>query len=221
MLYIVSTPIGNLKDATLRAVDVFKKADLILTEDTRSAGKFLKKFGISHKPFLSFFEHNEKKRVPQIVVRLKDGQDIALISRAGTPLVSDPGYRLVQACIKEGINFTSIPGPSAVINALILSGLPTDSFIFLGFLPQKKSKRKQKLERAGRAEATIILFENPKKVVITLKQIKEVLGDRECCIVREMTKVHEETLRGKISEVISQIAERDIKGECTLVIGRM
>ncbi len=218
MLYIVSTPIGNLGDISLRALEVLGQADLILTEDTRKTGLLLKKFGIEHKSLLSFFEHNEETRIPQIIKKFQKGKKIVLTSSAGVPLVSDPGFKLVRACIEQKIPFTCLPGPSSVINALVLSGLSTHNFLFLGFLPRKKGKRITKLEELKELSATIILFENPQRIKKILLEIKEVLGNRRISIVREMTKKFEEVIRGNVLEVEKTLSDRKLKGECTLVI---
>ena len=218
MLSIVATPIGNLKDITVRALEVLEKADLILVEDTRTAGNFLKSLKIPKKSILSFYEHNEDERIPQIIAQLKEGREIVLLSGAGTPLISDPGFRLARACVKEGLRFTSLPGPSAALNALVLAGFPSDSFLFLGFLPKRKSKRDKKLENVKGLASTLILFESPYRLVKTLKDLKQALGDKPCAICREMTKVYEEVIRGSLSRVIEALSDRKIKGECTIVV---
>jgi len=218
MLYIVATPIGNLKDTSLRALEVLAKADLILTEDTRRGGLFLKGLNLPKKPFLSFYEHNETKRIPQIIRLLKQGKEIVLLSQAGSPLISDPGFKLVRKCIEEGIFFTSLPGPSAVINAVVLSGLASDSFLFLGFLPRRKGKRIRKIKELENFPYTLVIFESPQRIEDTLKELRAILGERRACICREMTKIYEEVLRGNISQLIDSISKRKIRGECTLVI---
>lgn len=219
MLYIVATPIGNIKDITLRALDLFHNADIILTEDTRKSGLFLKRLEISPRPQLvSFYEHNEEKRIPEVIEKLKDGKDILLTSRAGVPLVSDPGFKLIRECEKEGIPFTSLPGPSAVLNALVLSGMPTHSFVFLGFLPRRKKKRRERLEKANSTDFTLVFFENPKRLAKTFSDIKEVLGDRMVCVVREMTKKYEEVIKGRVSELCKSDRIQGLKGECTIVV---
>ena len=218
MLYIVATPIGNLKDMTLRAVEVLGQADLILVEDTRKAGNFLKSLNIPKKTILSFYEHNEEKRIPQIISRLKEDENVVLLSGAGTPLISDPGFRLTKRCVEEGLKFTSLPGPCAAVNALALAGCPSDSFIFLGFLPKKQGKRMKKLERLKGFASTAILFESPYRLLKTLKDLEDVLGDKPCAVCREMTKVYEEVIRGSLSEVIAGLSGRKIKGECTIVV---
>jgi len=216
-LYIVSTPIGNLEDITLRALRVLKEVDLIAAEDTRHTGLLLKHFGIQ-KPLTSYFEGNELKKKEFILARLKQGDRIALVSDAGTPGISDPGFRLVQAAIKNEIPIVPVPGPSAVIAALSVSGLATDAFLFKGFLPHRSKKRRELLKGLQDAKETLILYESPHRITETLKDILDVLGDREIVLTRELTKVYEEIIRGKVSEIESQIARRKLKGEITLVI---
>ena len=216
-LYIVSTPIGNLEDITLRALRILKEVDLIAAEDTRHTGILLKHFGIQ-KPLTSYFEGNEFKKREWILSRLKQGDRIALVSDAGTPGISDPGFRLIQIAIRNQIPIVPIPGPSAVITALSVSGLPTDAFLFKGFLPHKSKKRKDLLKQLVETKETLIFYESPHRINETLKDILEILGDREIVLTRELTKVYEEVLRGKVSEVQNQLAEKKIRGEITLVI---
>jgi 16S rRNA (cytidine1402-2'-O)-methyltransferase len=218
MLYIVAGPIGNLGDITLRALEVLRGAEVVLVEDTRKAGTFFKSLNIPKKNLLSFYEHNEDKRIPQIISYLKDNKTVVLLSGAGTPLVSDPGFRLLRRCREEKIEFTSLPGPCAAINALVLSGCASDSFLFLGFLPKKKGKRIKRIESIKNLSSSIILFESPYRLTKTLKDLEQILGNRRCALCREMTKIYEETLRGRILEVIEEISPRKIKGECCLVI---
>ena len=218
MLYIVPTPIGNLEDITLRALRIIKEADYILTEDTRKTGLLLKHFEVPKKSLISFYEHNEAGRIPQVISLLQEEKNVALLSRAGTPLVSDPGYRLVQECIRLGLELTSLPGPTAVTVALTLSGLPTDSFIFLGFLPRKQGKRAQRIQRAQDMSSTVIFFESPQRLIKTLNQVKGIIGERKVCVCREVSKIHEEVLRGELSAVIEALSQRTIKGECTVVL---
>jgi len=216
-LYIVSTPIGNLEDITLRALRILKEADLIGAEDTRHTGLFLKRFGIQ-TPLTSYFQGNELKKKEFILSRLKQGHPVALVSDAGTPGISDPGFRLIQTAISNQIPIVPIPGPSAVIAALSVSGLPTDAFLFRGFLPHKSKKRRDWLNELKGIKETLIFYESPHRILETLKDILEILGDREMVITRELTKVYEEILRGKVSEIQTQIGERRLKGEITLVI---
>jgi 16S rRNA (cytidine1402-2'-O)-methyltransferase len=218
MLYIVSTPIGNLEDISLRAVRILGQADLILTEDTRKTGLFLKRLAIPYRPMLSFFEHNEERRIPKVIEQLKQDKNIVLISTAGTPLVSDPGFKLVRECIKEEVSFTCLPGPSAVISALVFSGLPPDSFIFLGFLPRKKGKQAARFKEVREIRSTIILFENSQRIKKTLTEAQKILGSRKACVIREMTKKFEEVLRGDITGLLKDQRLEALKGECTVVI---
>lgn len=217
-LYLVATPIGNLEDITLRAIRILKEVDLILCEDTRQSKKLLDHYQIQ-KRLESFFEHNEEKKISQVTKMLQKGQSVALVSDGGTPLISDPGYRLVQSAIKNGITVVPVPGPSAVITALVASGLPVNQFVFVGFLPQKPGQRRNFLEKLKEEKRTIVAFESPNRLLFTLNNILEVMGDRNICVAREMTKIHEEFTRGKVSEVTKSFLGREIKGEITLVIG--
>ena len=216
-LFVVSTPIGNLEDITLRALRILKEVDLIAAEDTRRTGLLLKHFGIE-TPLTSYFEGNELKKGEWLITRLKEGDRIALVSDAGTPGISDPGYRLVRLAIENGIPVIPIPGPSAIITALSVSGLPTDSFIFKGFLSHKSKKRRDQIQQLKKLRETLIFYESPHRIHQTLQDIFEILGDREMVLARELTKIYEEILRGKVSEVIRQIEDRKLKGEITLVI---
>jgi 16S rRNA (cytidine1402-2'-O)-methyltransferase len=216
-LYIVSTPIGNLEDITLRALRILKEVDLIAAEDTRHTGLLLRHFGIQ-KPLTSYFEGNELKKRELILSRLKQGDRVALVSDAGTPGISDPGFRLIQMVIENQIPIIPIPGPSAVIAALSVSGLPTDAFLFKGFLPHKSKKRRDLLKQLEETKETLIFYESPHRLTETLKDILEILGDREIVLTRELTKIYEEILRGKVSEIQNQIGEKKLKGEITLVI---
>ena len=217
ILYIVSTPIGNMEDITLRALRILRKIDLIAAEDTRQTGLLLKYHNI-HKPLTSYFEGNEWKKKEFLLTKLREGCHMALVSDAGTPGISDPGFRLIQSAIQEGVSVIPIPGPSAVITALSISGLPTDAFLFKGFLPHKSKKRRDLLQQMEEARETLIFYESPHRISETLKDIHEILGDREMVLTRELTKVYEEILRGKVSEIQYQIGERKLKGEITLVI---
>ncbi len=217
MLYVVSTPIGNLKDITLRALEVLKGVDIILAEDTRRAGTLLKHYGIK-KPVLSFHDHNKVFRTKKVLSLLKEGQECALISEAGTPGISDPGFYLIRACVDRGLGFTSLPGPSAVTNALVLSGLATDSFYFAGFLSPKKGKRRRQLEEASQLATTLIFFESPHRLLETMEDIKDYFGERRIALAREMTKVYEEVVRGKPAEVLKIIHNKSPKGEVVIVI---
>jgi 16S rRNA (cytidine1402-2'-O)-methyltransferase len=217
MLYIVSTPIGNREDITLRALRILKEVDLIAAEDTRHTGFLLKHFGI-HTPLTSYFEGNEFKKRESILSKLKQGNRIALVSDAGTPGISDPGFRLIQTAIENEIPIVPIPGPSAAIAALSVSGLPTDAFLFRGFLPHKMKKRRDLLKELEDVRETLIFYESPYRISETLKDIYEVLGDREIVLTRELTKIYEEVLRGKVSAVQTHVGERMLKGEITLII---
>jgi len=216
-LYIVSTPIGNREDITLRALRILKEVDLIAAEDTRHTGLLLRHFGIQI-PLTSYFEGNELRKRDLILSRLKQGDRVALVSDAGTPGISDPGFRLVQMAIENKIPIVPIPGPSAAIAALSVSGLPTDAFLFKGFLPHKSKKRRGLLEQLEEVRETIIFYESPHRIIETLKDISDILGDREMVLARELTKIYEEVLRGRVSEIQSQITGKNIKGEITLVI---
>ncbi len=218
MLYILATPLGNVEDISLRALRVLKEADLILAEDTRKAGLLLKHFHIPKKKLLSFYEHNEEKRIPSVLRVLRKDKKIVLISRAGTPLISDPGFKLIKKCIEEEISFTAVPGPSALINALVLSGLSLDNFLFLGFLPRRKGKRIKKIKEIKSLPYTLILFEAPHRLLDTLKELREILGERRICVCREMTKIYEGVLRGDISQLIQDLSGRSLRGEYTLVL---
>ncbi|OGP54372.1 MAG: 16S rRNA (cytidine(1402)-2'-O)-methyltransferase [Deltaproteobacteria bacterium RBG_13_52_11] len=216
-LYLVSTPIGNLEDITLRAIKVLRNVDLIAAEDTRRARQLLARYRVK-APITSFFEHNEPAKKEALIRRLVEGQAIALISDAGTPGVSDPGFRLVKQAIEEGIEVIPIPGPSAHVAALVVSGLPTDSFHFFGFLPPKGSKRKKRLEEIKEMRGTIVLYEAPHRLLRTLQDIKDVCGDRQIVVARELTKMYEEVIRGEITEVLEGLVGRKIRGEITLVV---
>jgi len=216
-LYLVATPIGNMKDITLRAIEVLSSVDIIACEDTRKTGILLEKLEIKNKPqLLSYYEENEQGRIPQIINFLKEGKSVALVSNAGTPTISDPGFKLVRECINQNIPMESIPGPSSVLTALTSSGLPTDKFLFLGFLPKKPGKR-QKILLSLPKEITIIFFESPFRLLKTLEELKELFGDIEIVICRELTKIYEEVRRGKISESIAHFEKVKPKGEFTLL----
>jgi 16S rRNA (cytidine1402-2'-O)-methyltransferase len=219
-LYVVATPIGNLEDITYRAVRILGQADLIACEDTRQTRKLLDHYGI-HRPTISYHEHNEAERTAELRVRLRDGAVIALVSDAGMPLVSDPGYRLVCAAIEEGIQVEPLPGPSAILAALAASGLATDSFHFAGFLPPKHGQRVRVLTSLRGEQATLIFYEAPHRILETLQTVEEVLGPRPVVVARELTKLHEEFLRGSAADVYKQLESREtIKGEITLLVGK-
>ena len=216
-LYIISTPIGNREDITLRALRLLREVDLIAAEDTRHTGLLLKHFGIETS-LISYFEGNELKKRDLILSRLKQGDSVGLVSDAGTPGISDPGFRLIRLAVENRIPVVPIPGPSAVITALSVSGLPTDAFFFKGFLPHKSKKRRELLENLEDVRETIIFYESPHRIAETLKDILDILGDREIVLARELTKLYEEVLRGKVSEIQNQVAGRRIKGEITLIL---
>lgn len=215
-LYLVSTPIGNLEDITLRAKRVLSEVDIIACEDTRKTGLLLQHLEIPKKEMLSYYEENEFKRIPQIILFLKEGKNVALVSNAGTPTISDPGFKLVRESIKEGIKVISIPGASTVLAALVSSGLPTDKFLFLGYLPKKQGKRKKILSSLP-SKTTIIFFESPYRLLKSLKEINELFGDIEIVLCRELTKVHEEIRREKVSQSIGHFEKVKPKGEFTLL----
>ncbi len=220
-LYLVGTPIGNLEDITLRALKTLKAVDLIACEDTRQTLKLLNHYGVE-KPTVSYHEHNELTRAPELVVHLESGDNIALVTDAGTPGVSDPGYRLVALAVRHHIRVVPIPGPSAFLSALVASGLPTDSFHFSGFLPPKAGARRTALETIRKSPLTQIFYEAPHRIAETLRDIIEILGpERHVVIAREVTKLHEEFLRGRADNLLEQLEQRgETKGEITLLIGK-
>jgi 16S rRNA (cytidine1402-2'-O)-methyltransferase len=217
-LYVVATPIGNMDDITVRALNVFGRVDLVAAEDTRHTGKLLKHHQIRCR-LISYHEHNEKERTPLLVERIKSGSSIALVSNAGTPTVSDPGYMLLRKALENNIKVVPIPGPSALLAALSISGLPTDSFIFIGFCAKKKTRRLKQLQEFAHETRTLIFYESPGRILAFMNDIKEIMGDRYGVLCREMTKLHEEFLRGRLSEVIETLSNRPaVKGECTLLV---
>jgi 16S rRNA (cytidine1402-2'-O)-methyltransferase len=219
-LYIVATPIGNLEDITLRALRVLREVDWIACEDTRQTRKLLDHFGIA-KPMVSYHEHNESGRATELVEKLARGGSGALVSDAGTPLISDPGYRLVQAAIAAEVPVVPIPGVSAGVSALSAAGLPTDAFRFCGFLPPKSSQRRKTLEQWKSETATLIFYETPHRILEALEDVAAVMGSRPVVVARELTKLHEEFLRGTAVEVKSELGSRpSVKGEITLLIGK-
>jgi len=215
-LYVVSTPIGNLGDITYRAVEVLRNAAVIASEDTRRTSILSRQYDIK-TPRRSFNDHNVKSRVPEFLKKLKSGEDVALVSDAGTPGISDPGYVLIRSCIDNGITVTSVPGPAALVAALVISGLPTERFVFEGFLPVKKG-RKTRLELLADEKRTIILYESPHRIKRTLADIAAFLGDRDIAVIREITKMFEEVLRMKVSEAIEHFRLKKPRGEFVLVI---
>ena len=215
-LYVVSTPIGNLEDITLRAVKVLAGVDLIAAEDTRTTKVLLTRYNIS-KPMLSYFSHNERRRSVELIERLEGGASVALVTDAGTPGISDPAHVVITQALAKGIPVVPIPGPSALLASLVVSGLPTDRFVFEGFLPLKKGRR-TKLEKLKTEERTIVLYESPHRVLKTLGELLESLGDRDVAVARELTKKFEEVMRGKLSGVLSDMSKRQPRGEYVIIV---
>jgi 16S rRNA (cytidine1402-2'-O)-methyltransferase len=217
-LYVVATPIGNLEDITLRALAVLKAVDLIAAEDTRKTGQLLRHFGIQ-TALVSYHDHNETLRTPQLLRRLQQGAALAVVTNAGTPGVSDPGYRIVAAAASAGLRVVPVPGAVAAVCALSASGLPTDAFIFEGFLSKKTGKRARQIETLASETRTVILYESPQRIAALIAEMLPILGDRRAVLGREMTKRYEEFIRGRLSEILEDLNRRsDIKGECTLLI---
>lgn len=217
-LFIVPTPVGNLEDITLRAINTLKSVDVVLAEDTRTSGNLLKHLGIS-KPMLSYHIHNEHGTVQRVVERIKKGETMALVSDAGTPAISDPGFLLVRECIKEDITVECLPGPTAFVPALVNSGLPNDRFVFEGFLPHKKG-RQTRLQNLTAEDRTMIFYESPHRLVKCLQQFAEFFGaDRPVCVSRELTKIYEENIRGTLEEVIEFYSNKSVKGEIVIILG--
>jgi 16S rRNA (cytidine1402-2'-O)-methyltransferase len=217
MLYVVSTPIGNLGDITLRALEVLKSVDVIAAEDTRHSGMLLKRFEIK-KPLLSYHEHNEAMRAAQLVERLAAGEDVALITDAGTPALSDPGTRLIRECIKRRLPFTIVPGPSSILTALVGSGFSTEQFCFRGFLPVKSGRRERELRGAVEREETTVFFESPYRLTKTLAACIEIMPDRQLCVARELTKKFEEFQRGTAAELFAHYETHRPKGEIVVIV---
>jgi 16S rRNA (cytidine1402-2'-O)-methyltransferase len=216
-LYIVATPIGNLEDITLRALRILKEADIIAAEDTRHTQKLLSKFDI-HTPLTSYHDHNKEEKAPVLVSRLLEGKSIALVSDAGTPGISDPGYFLINLAIDQKVPVVPIPGATAAIAALSVSGLPTDRFVFEGFLPSKHTARMKRLTELAKEERTLIFYEAPHRIMQALEDMQTVLGDRQAVLTRELTKVHEQVLRGRIPNVRKQLEAGSMKGEFTIIV---
>ena len=215
-LYLVATPIGNLGDISLRALEILKSVDLIACEDTRHSRVLLDHYGI-RKPLISCFDFSEKKRAPELIARIQDGEKIALISDAGTPGIADPGYRVVQEAIRQGIKIETLPGPSAFLAALTLSGLPTDRFIFEGFFPVKEGQKKRKLEELKSEERTVIFYESPHRLLKTLKVMNEVLCDAPIVVVREISKKFEEIVRDPAAKVLEHFSGKKVRGEFVIL----
>ncbi len=217
-LYVVATPIGNLEDITLRALRVLAEVDLVAAEDTRHTAKLLACHGIRAR-LVSFHEHNEAQRTRELIEKLQSGSRVALVSDAGTPLMSDPGYRLVSAAAAEGLSVVAVPGASSLTAALSIGGLPTDAFVFMGFLSRRQEKRAGQLARLKGEDKTLVFFESPRRIAGLLAEMTRILGDRQAVLCREMTKRHEECLRGRLSQLMSALGGRErVKGECTLLV---
>ncbi|HSB33684.1 MAG TPA: 16S rRNA (cytidine(1402)-2'-O)-methyltransferase [Nitrospirota bacterium] len=216
-LYIVSTPIGNLEDITLRAIRVLKEVDLIAAEDTRHTRHLLDRYEIT-TPLTSYHDHNKENKSPVLVERLLEGGNVALVSDAGTPGISDPGYVLINLAADQKIPVVPVPGATAAVAALSISGLPTDSFVFEGFLPAKHTARLKRLKNLTQEKRTIIFYEAPHKIVKTLEDMIEVFGDRKAVVTRELTKIHEETMRGMFSDILNHLRKGTVRGEFTIVV---
>lgn len=216
ILYLVSTPIGNLEDITLRAIRILKECDLIAAEDTRHTGILLKHYSIENR-LESYHDFNKEKKTPSLILKLREGQSIALVSDAGTPGISDPAFYLVRAAAQAGIQISPIPGPAAVIAALVASGLATDRFVFEGFLPHKKG-RKTRIEQLKEEPRTIVFYESPHRILKTLRELQESLGNRNAAVGRELTKKFEEIFRGTLSEIEENFSTRNIKGEFVIMV---
>lgn len=216
ILYLVATPIGNLEDMSPRAIRILREASLIAAEDTRHTGVLLKHFDIS-TPATSYFEHNKLTKLDSILAKLQVG-DVALVSDAGTPAINDPGYELVKAALTAGFEVKPVPGPSAPIAALTVSGLPTDAFLFLGYLPHKAGERRKALEQVAAVSSTLIFLESPHRIVESLEDILSMLGDRRICVGREMTKMFEEYWRGQVGGALEHFSSQPVRGEFTLVV---
>lgn len=217
-LYVVATPIGNMDDITLRALHILEKVDHVAAEDTRHTGRLLVRHKIK-SPLISYHEHNERERTPALIKKLKAGLSVALVSNAGTPSVSDPGFRLIQEAIANGIRVTPVPGANAAVTALSVSGLPTDAFTFIGFPARKKAKRHGQLKKLADEPRTIVFYESPKRIKTLIDEIILIIGDRYGVLSREMTKLNEEFIRGFLTEILHNLSQRSvIKGECTLLV---
>lgn len=216
-LSLVATPIGNLEDVTLRCLRVLQEADVVAAEDTRRTGMLLSRHGIRAKALVSFNDHNARQRIPHLLDALRTGRNVAVVSDAGTPGINDPAFALVRAAVAEGIQVTPIPGPSAVIAALVCSGLPTDRFRFLGFLPKKKGQRRRLLEEMAGVDDTVVCFESPHRISSTLEMLAEVMPAHSVVIARELTKMHEEFLRGTAAELAGALREKQLRGEIVIL----
>ncbi|HKR61568.1 MAG TPA: 16S rRNA (cytidine(1402)-2'-O)-methyltransferase [Pyrinomonadaceae bacterium] len=220
-LYVVATPIGNLEDITHRAIRILNEVNLIACEDTRHTRKLLNHYGIKTKT-VSYHEHNEREQAAKLIELIKSGTDVAVVSDAGTPGISDPGFRIVRLALEQDIQVVPLPGPSALIPALVASGLPSDEFFFGGFLPSRATARRKRLEELSSVPATLVFYEAPHRIIETLRDAREILGEREAIVARELTKLHEEIRRGKLSDLSNQFSEsqHEPRGEMVLVIDR-
>lgn len=216
-LYLVGTPIGNLGDMSDRARETLRRVDLVAAEDTRRTGRLLASFGI-HARTVSLFEGNERVRTEELLDVLRGGDDVAVVSDAGMPAVSDPGFRIVRACAEEGIDVRVVPGPSAAIAALVVSGLPSDRWVFEGFLPRRAGERRARLRALRNDERTVVLFESPRRLAPLLRDVLVELGDRRAAVARELTKLHEEVVRGRVAEILATLADREPRGEAVVVL---
>ncbi len=216
-LYLVGTPIGNLGDLTDRARETLRTVDVLAAEDTRRTGRLLSHFGIKRR-MVSIFEGNERERTSELIARLQEGSDVALVTDAGMPTISDPGFRLVRACADEGIEVRVVPGPSAVTSALVVSGLAVDRFVFEGFLPKRAGERRDRLRALAHDPRTVVLFESPLRVATLLRDVLVELGDRRMALARELTKLHEEVVRGRVAEVLARLGDSEPKGEIVVVL---
>ena len=216
-LYVVGTPIGNLADLSDRARETLGSVDLVAAEDTRRTGRLLAHLGVKVR-MLSLFEGNERQRIDELLDRLREGERVALVSDAGMPAVSDPGFRLLRAAVDAGVQISVVPGPSAVTAALVVSGLPTDRWVFEGFLPRRPSERRERLRALAHDPRTVVLFESPLRVITVLRDVLVELGDRRAAVARELTKLHEEVVRGRVSEVLASLLDSEPRGELVVVI---
>jgi len=217
-LFICATPIGNLEDASFRLVRILGDVDLIAAEDTRTIRKLLTRYEIFKKNIVSCHNYSSESKITHICRKLEEGANVALVSESGMPAIQDPGYRLINRCIEKEIALEVIPGPNAAVSALVLAGLPTDSFLFVGFLPKAKAKRKKKFAELATLPYTLIFYESPNRVRRFLAELKENMGDRKSCLAREITKLYEEVIRGSLSSILSELKERKIKGEIVVVV---
>ena len=217
ILYVVSTPIGNLKDITLRALEVLKEVDIVAAEDTRHSRKLFSRYDIKTR-LISYYGAKEEIKGDEVLRELKAGKKVALISDAGTPGISDPGYYLIKNAAEEGYDIFTIPGPSALVSAITISGLPMARFVFEGFLPPKGSARRKRIESLKGEERAVVIYESPRRAIKTLKELLAALGDRKAVMARELTKIHEELVRGTISDIINRLEEKGVRGEITLII---